>query len=338
MEETHFRLATQTDRQAIITFMNTHWDVRHPLINLPDFFEYYYQSEQDTGETARLHFALAQRGGALVALAGYIPASLAQTPDIWVSLWVADKAAKGSGLELMAALPQLTGCRTLACNNIRPETRPFYEFLGYTTGRVSHFYRLADRPAYAVARIAQKELLPAGGDAVLRLLSSPAELAASGFIPPKDANPYKDLWYISRRYFSFPRQSYRLYAAALPGEAAPRALLTARLTPVNGAAVLRLVDYIGPADFLPQLGRGIDTLLAQTGAEYADIYCAGLSPETLAAAGFTQRLESDANIIPTYLDPPVYENIEYYYFTSRPEHFTLFKADGDQDRPNIPVE
>ena len=30
-----------------------------------------------------------------------------------------------------------------------------------------------------------------------------------------------------------------------------------------------------------------------------------------------------------------YENTEYCYFTSDPDGFMLFKADGDQDRPNI---
>ena len=36
-----------------------------------------------------------------------------------------------------------------------------------------------------------------------------------------------------------------------------------------------------------------------------------------------------------YLTPPVHENTEYYYFTNKPESFVLFKADGDQDRPNL---
>ena len=53
------------------------------------------------------------------------------------------------------------------------------------------------------------------------------------------------------------------------------------------------------------------------------------------AAGFTERVEGDGCIIPNYLTPPVHENTEYYYFTNKPENFVLFKADGDQDRPNL---
>ena len=48
-----------------------------------------------------------------------------------------------------------------------------------------------------------------------------------------------------------------------------------------------------------------------------------------------ERVEGDGCIIPNYLTPPVHENTEYYYFTNKPESFVLFKADGDQDRPNL---
>lgn len=332
MNEYTFRLAYASDHAAIVAFMREHWDSRHPLIELPDFFEYYYR-RPDGG----LSFALCFCGRRLAALAGLVPASAAEHPDLWVSLWVADPAAKGSGLELMEAIPALTGCRTLACNNIRPETMPFYRFLGYETGRVGHFYRLAEQPEYKLARVVEKHIPPAGGAGELRLLPSPEALAGCGFVPPETANPYKDLWYLTRRFFHYPRQQYQLYACALPGAAAPAALLAARLIPTMGTAVLRIADYIGEAALLPQFGAAISRLMAAQGAEYADLYCAGIPPDTLRAAGFAQRLEQDANIIPNYLTPPLYENTDFYYFTSNPAGFTLFKADGDQDRPHTPL-
>ena len=58
----------------------------------------------------------------------------------------------------------------------------------------------------------------------------------------------------------------------------------------------------------------------------------------LFRSGFCARTEDDLNIIPNYLTPPLCENTEYYFFTSEPAAFTMFKADGDQDRPNIRVE
>ena len=82
----------------------------------------------------------------------------------------------------------------------------------------------------------------------------------------------------------------------------------------------------------------VSRLMADCGAEYADCYCWGIPAQTMAEAGFCARTEDDLNIIPNYLTPPLCENTEYYFFTSEPAAFTMFKADGDQDRPNIRVE
>ena len=61
----------------------------------------------------------------------------------------------------------------------------------------------------------------------------------------------------------------------------------------------------------------------------------GIPADVWLAAGFTERIEGDGCIIPNYLTPPLHENTEYYYFTNKPENFVMFKADGDQDRPNL---
>lgn len=325
-----FRLATLADKPAIVQFMNTHWGSAHPLVNIDAFFNYYY-----VAPSGGLQFALAFSQQKLAALAGFVLANQTSQPDVWVSIWVADPAERGSGLDLMAKLPELTGCRTLACNNIRPNTRPFYEFLGYTTGQVNHYYRLANKASYVLARVHTKTIAPTHGQAELQLLSCADELHACGFAPPKNTNPYKDLWYITRRYFAYPHQSYQVYGVFAPRQKTPDALLVARLVPACGTCTLRIVDFIGAPELLAETGTAIDRLMAEQDAEYADLYCAGLADSLLWEAGFARRKEEDGNIIPNYLNPPLFENTDYYYFTNRPQGFVLFKADGDQDRPNI---
>lgn len=325
-----FRLARTQDIPAIIRFMNLHWGSRHPLVNLPDFFNYYY-----LGADGRVNFALAEQNGNVAALAGFIPSNIKIKPDIWVSLWVADKTANGSGLALMAELPRLTGCRVLACNNIRPQTRPFYEFLGYTTGKLRHFYRLAQQNTYRVATVTHTPKPSVSGQGVLVAYTTFEDVVRSGFIPYENAVPYKDFWYIQRRYFAYPQQSYQVYGLLMPGEKHACALLAARVIPVNGTAVLRIVDFIGNPLLIAETGTAIAALMGTYRVEYADWYCAGVDTSLLHSAGFTERAEGDTNIIPHYLTPPLYENNDFYYFTSQPAHFTMFKADGDQDRPNI---
>ena len=316
-----FRHAMLADKPVIVDFMNANWGTASPLIAYDDFFDHYYRTP-DT-----LQFAFAEEDGVPVALAGYIRANTSDAPDIWVSIWCAVKGKNGAGLELMAALPALSGARAMACNNIRPKTMPFYTFLGYTAARLPHFYRLADKTAYAVARVAEKIILPAHGDAVLTRIGDAASLAQS-WTPDKSLRPYKDLWYVTRRYFAYPRQTYDVWQSE-------NNLLITRTVGVNGTKILRIVDFVGKPQAFACLGSAIDRMMRENDIEYADCYCYGIPCEIFAVAGFCERTENDVNINPNYLNPPLYENTEYYFFTDEPTDFTMFKADGDQDRPNL---
>ena len=184
-----FRLARPDEGPAVAAFLDAHWGEKHPLVHLPDFFDFYYRP---FGPDGPLQFAFAEQDGAPVAIVGYIRANALETPDIWVSIWCAVKGHNGSGLELMAALPGLTNARVMACNNIRPRTMAFYTFLGYTAERLPHYYRLADKASYAVARVVRRDILPAGGSAVLRLL--PDEDAAIRPTPPAGLIKTSGIW------------------------------------------------------------------------------------------------------------------------------------------------
>ncbi|MEG3074116.1 MAG: hypothetical protein RR867_07855 [Ruthenibacterium sp.] len=316
-----FRLADAADKALIVSFMDANWGAPHPLIQRDDFFDFYYQNG------AGLQFAFAEEAGVPVALAGYIRANKSETPDIWVSIWCAVKGKNGAGLELMASLPRLAHARCMSCNNIRANTMPFYTFLGYTAARLPHFYRLARLPAYKAAKIAHQTILPAGGKAVLTKVNDAAMLAQV-YQPDETLRPAKDLWYLTRRYFHYPHQKYDVWTSGT-------SLLVTRTVPVDGVTVLRIVDYIGKPEAFADLGGAIAMLMQTVNAEYADCYCFGVDAQIFAAAGFCERTEADENIIPNYLTPLLQENTEYYFFTDTAEHFTMWKADGDQDRPHL---
>lgn len=331
MSDFSFRLATLADKPALLEFMNTHWGSRHPLVNLPDYFTYYYQDGCEARDC--LNFALCLNADdSIAALCGFIP-SCADHSQVWVSIWCADKKAKGSGLELMSKMPQLTGAKLLSCNNIRPNTIPFYEFLGYTGARMGHWYRLGQHETFRVASPADVHRLPVSGDGYLKRFAD-ADAMEAAFCPPERAKPYKDGWYLRRRYFDYPRQEYLVYGGFLDGVC--RLLFCLRRVVVEGTVVLRLCDVVGPAALLPQFGAALDRLVEEYDAEYLDLYCWGLADESLTGAGFTERKENDETVIPHYLDPPLYKNVDFYLFTSDPAGFVMFRADGDQDRPNIP--
>ena len=335
MSAVEFRLARPEEKQRVLDFVNANFDWRLPLVNRPEWFRFYYESGDG------LQFAVAEENGEWLAAAGYIRANRSPAPDIWVSVWVARKSHNGVGLELMDALPRLTGARVVACNNIRPKTMAFYRFLGWEADRVGHFFRLADRAEYRLAVPGPNAgRLPAAGDLTLEPVHSVTRLQGMG-MPPSSHTPVKDIWYMTRRYFDFDHYRYDVWCATERGKLlAYLVTRTAEVTLSDGSQVkvLRMVDFIGEDAVLARLGTALDRMLAESGAEYLDCYCAGIPAETMAAAGLSQRQEGDGTVIPNYLDPPVQENTEYYYFTNRPEGFVLFRADGDQDRPNLPAD
>lgn len=328
MSNTIYRLAEPAEQQQVLDFINEHFDWRLPLVNRPEWFAHYYTQPD------KLQFAIAEEDGQWLSVAGYILANQSEAPDIWVSVWVAVKGHNGVGLELMNALPQLVGARVVACNNIRKKTCNFYRFLGWSAERMPHYYRLADKSAYSLAKISQKVILPVSGDLTLTEVSE-AELELLG-LPESDHTPAKDLWYLKRRYFHFPHLTYHVWAAK-EGSSLLAYLVTRTVSSGEQGEipVVRIVDFLGKDKVLPRLGKALDGLISASGAEYLDCYNVGIPAEVWAAAGLNERVEKDANIIPNYLTPPLYENTDYYYFTNLPEGFTMFKADGDQDRPNL---
>lgn len=339
-----FRLAEYPERPRIIDFINENFDWKLPLVNRPELFEFYYCGN-------RLQFAVAERDSELLSVAGYVVANNSDAPDIWISVWVAKKGENGVGLELMNAIPGLTNARVVACNNIRANTCVLYHFLGWQAERVPHYYRLAPRASavdYHLCRPAVPtgvdpadfvpEILPVSGDLTLDRVSTVVRLYGLG-MPETSHTPRKDIQYLAVRYFAFPHLTYDVWSVHERGKLL--AYLVTRVVNSGEAGeipVLRIVDFIGADAVLPRLGYAIDQLMQQAGAEYADCYCVGVPAEIFAAAGFSERKEADGTVIPNYLTPPLYENTEYYYFTNEPENFVLFKADGDQDRPNLPAE
>ena len=330
MSETVFRLAQPQEAQTIIDFVNTHFDWKLPLINRREYFDFYYLPTANA-----LQFAVAEQAGEYLAVAGYIRASKETQSDIWVSVWVAKKGSNGVGLELMNALPGLTGAKVVACNNIRHKTMALYHFLGWSAERLPHYYRLNGQVSYRLAQVQDATILPVAGDLGLEPVSSPNQLEELG-LPATPHTPRKDTWYLCRRYFAFPHQSYQVYAARQEGKLLAYVVL--RLADSGQGTALRMVDFIGADEILPRLGKALDSLLVESGAEYLDCYCAGIPEEIFTQAGFSPRREDCPNILPNYLNPPLLENTEYYYFTNQPEQFVLFKADGDQDRPNLPAK
>lgn len=324
----------QRDIDAFLAFCAAHWPGEHPLIHNKQMFEYYYR-DADGG----LNFAVARdpNTGALLGVCGYIKANDGPAPDVWISYILSKKGAPlNLGFRLLETVRRLTGCRTIACNNIRKKTRGLYEFMGWRVADMTQYYRLNENiKNYTFCIANDNDILKVlSGDLAVERVDDAAQLEGFDFEAYTQNQPYKDRHYAQKRYFDNPWIDYEVYAGR-EGDGPPGALLVARAFRQKGAVALRVVDHMGRREWAGRWGGFLDRRMKETGADFCDWFALGLDDETMRRAGFTPRVDGDGAIIPFYLSPPRMENVTVTCFTSGSDDYTMFRADGDQDRPNL---
>jgi hypothetical protein len=327
------RRAKINELNELRDFYNANWGCKHAIINLKAFVDYYFVN----GEYLNFVVARYTDGSEIVSACGYVLSNSTNNPDAWTTLWLTKKGASSNiGLQIVNYLAAEMGFRTLATNNAKQNTLVLYKFLGYATAKMDHFYRLSSKENYDVAIIKNREILPYETTQYsIQQFNNPQELL-NVFDPSNltNGNPYKDINYIIKRFFDFPFYNYLVFGILDEGSCC-NSIIVFRKAAINSTSVLRIVDLIGRYDDFAKIGHCIQWLLQSLGCEYVDFYCYGIAPEILAKAGFSKRNEGDGNIIPNYLEPYAPINAEHYFFVNMADNFVMFKADGDQDRPNI---
>ncbi|MDR1965621.1 MAG: hypothetical protein LBQ36_02820 [Synergistaceae bacterium] len=339
-EKYEFRLAGRSDIGEIMSFIGSEWKSDHILAIDRDFFCYQHQ----VGERVNFLVAINKETGRIDGLEGFIQYS-EELLDVAAVMWSVGRSVKTPflGVRIVSELKSQTKCRSYCGVGANPKTaKPLHEkLLKHHVGVMEHYYRLSDAVnSFKIAEINERTAPPAGlapATHKLRKLDS-FERAECGFDFGRHRGrmPFKDGWYVKRRYFEHPVYRYLVWGVEDPsGDAV--SLLVAREAELGAARALRLVDYIGDVGSFGAIGADIGQLIKDGGYEYADIYCAGMDGELLKKAGFAHKGPEDKNIIPNYFDPYVRQNIEIHYASTH-EGSIFFKGDGDQDRPNRRVQ
>lgn len=241
------------------------------------------------------------------------------------------------GMEILKRAKEIINYRTMIGVGDNPETSGFYHkrISKDFVGKLEHYYKLGDCESFSIAKITNsKRTTVAYRDLniELELFSNITEVTSHfQFERYKEKVPYKDAWYVNKRFFNHPKYKYNVYGVKIEGVV--EGIVVMKKVDYNNGKALRIVDYIGNTSSVKFLGKEIERML-QNGFEYIDFYCHGFLQEDLEEAGFTLRTEQDNNIIPNYFEPYVPRNIELGYSSTR-ENVIICKADADQDRPNF---
>ena len=313
-------------------FCELHWGDRHPLIHNDEVFRYYYCR----GDKINFLRARDTETGELLSVIGFIPSNGLASPDVWISYVLSKKGAPlNLGFHMVEKVCEITNCRALGVNNVRKKVRGLYEFLGYSLVPFSHYYRLnGNKTDYSLCIPKERVIAPVfKSDAEFFRINDEKELSCFDFENYAQFTPFKDFDYFKHRFFENPWIKYEVFGMLKDGVVL--ALCVLRVLEHEGACVLRLVGFVGAREEFACVGGLLDRLIKERNADFADVYVYGIGEEALNKAGFVLRKERDESIIPDYLTPPLFENVDFYSVVDDTEKYLMFRADGDQDRPNM---
>lgn len=329
------RLANLDEADAVMSYISEDWKEGHIMSVNKELFSHEY----NTFNNGKLNVMIAVRkdNRQIDGMLGFIPASEnSEKLDMWGSIW---KTRRGSvmflGNEIMKRLLEEVKCRNYAAVGINMDTtgKLVHKTINAYTGRMKHWYILNSSMEYHIAAIKERKTsVPINSDIEIREAYTIDELDRFfDFGILENEVPYKDRWYINRRFFNYPINRYQVYLAG--GDNKADALLVMREVAVNGSKIIRIVDFLGNRKRLKYLGRFLVDLMHKKNYEYVDFYENGFCDSDMIDAGFVERKEGDINIIPNYFAPFVQQNVEIFFHAPNKD-FVLCKADGDQDRPN----
>lgn len=333
------------DVDDLMAFFHEHWAPNHPFTRRRDLLDWQHLK----ADGLHYNFMLSRDAhGSVNGMMGFIPSdrfdpTLAGAHNtIWQSTWMVLRSDETRGLGqalLQEALATHDWGWTGTCG-LDHGTRKIYERLGYRTGVLYHYYMLNHRTEQFRLAVVPPDLTrcDCDGAATLAMLDRDGFMEATNGYGLDDGPlvPRKTRTQFYNRYVLHPFYSYALYLVRDDKHAA---ILVTRLCSHGGATALRLVDFLGAPQAMRASGTALQSVLADTGAEFLDFYCSGMADE-IAAAGFRNINDAEGLILPNHFEPFEQRNIELLYAlrgnVDRPdEQIVICKGDGDQDRPNL---
>ena len=147
--------------------------------------------------------------------------------------------------------------------------------------------------------------------------------------------PIKSKDYIINRFLHHPYYKYDLFGVFVAG-VLKTVFVTRKITIPEKGNIIRIVDCLGTLNGLGCLGNQFQQILLKEDAEYIDILNHGIESKVFIDLGFEPLDLTQSNtIIPGYFEPFEMSNVSIHYAYNMTETYCIFKADSDQDRPNI---
>lgn len=325
------RRAVKEDIPNIMKFMDEHWKPGNILAKNRDFFEWQFLD----GDKLNMFLGVDDETGKIYGMIGAIVYSKSSNPDISGCTWQVIKSKNPMlGPELSGFMyTQLNG-RYNAGAGLSDKAVRLNKLLGHTITEMDHYYRLADRVDYKIAKVVDKKIPVAEETGYsLKLIDSVEEMKQ---IIPEEALAAqilsKDYSYIEKRYFGHPIYHYDIWKI-VDEKGDSHSVLITRDESMEDRKVCEIIDHYGRTEDLGKIAGALDQLIEERGYEFVDVYSYGIPVEIYEQGGFVRCDADSDNIIPNYFHPFVQKNISLRMVEQVLVGLRLFRGDGDQDRP-----
>ena len=322
------RFATMNDIPNIMKFIDKYWRKNHIMSRDMVLFEFQHKWDKE------ISFVISETDRKITGLLGYIPYATSDR-DVTLAIWKTNKTTDTmQGINILSFLRKNGDVHTISAPGINPKTISIYKFLGMNTGMMQHWYRLRPVSEYKIAKVINYNIPKCKISTSIVITEIPnynnaIEVFGLNDCLVRNKQLYKSEAFIKRRYFSHPSFEYLKYGLI---DSDKKLFIVMRIQKYNESAILRIIDCLGDHELLPYFTSKIDDLMSKYNCEYADCYETGVSYDTFIEGGW-QEVTPSGNIMPDYFAPFEQRNINIYYMSEIPG-VSLFKGDGDMDRPN----
>ena len=325
------RRAVYEDIPNIMKFMDEHWKPGNVLATDREFFEWQFWD----GKKLNMFIGIDEENGKIYGMIGAVVYNRSSDPDISACTWQVIKSSNPMlGIELSDYMYEQLNVRYSCAAGLSKKAVRINKLRGNTVFEMDHYYRLADRADYKIAKVVDK-IIPDSKETGYSLepiysVEEMEEIISEEALKMQILS--KDYDYIERRYFKHPIYHYDIWKI-VNAEKNSHSVLITRDEGVEDRKVCKIIDYYGDMEDLGKIAAAVDRLMEEKGYEFVDIYSFGIPVEIYEQGGFVRCSENDGTIIPNYFHPFVQENVSLKLVHSMTEGVRFFRGDGDQDRP-----
>lgn len=341
-QEYDIHFCKENEVEELVEFIDTYWRKNHIFVVSRELLDWQHFDSVNK----RYNFVLARhrKSGEIHSLLGFVPSSQFDSSiremEVWPCIWKSrdDVKVKGLGVSLYYYLKCQLPIDTISILGISEIALSIYKHWNFSTGKIEQYYypNMEMEEVLSSNREFPKEVFMKDGWSLEELpLGKYLEIEDSAEIWTK-INKYKSKNYFVGRYYNHPIYKYALYAVKHENQI--DALIVARECGNGISNCLRVVDYVGELESLGHVMYSLKNLMMEKKYEYIDFIIVGKNSEELKKVGFINRNSNPETIIPNYFEPFEKKNVnlDYAFKTVNEDVEALFfKADADQDRPNM---